>query len=1348
MTYTLNGILRSAVLSILLAAAACSKGDGLPERTESTPSLQISDEISSPRINSFAQDTSGHIWIATFRGLNRHNAHDITQFYATEDPGSIPNNEVFRVHSAKDGKLWVSTTSGIAYYTDKDNFHRPKNWAQTLVYQIAESPDGRMFFNDRSKILEYLPYCDSLRTVIQYREVQSGVQRPLHFLRDGRMTIVWPDSLSMYDPYTYTYLGSVKIPQTVGITADGPEGKLWLGSDNGPFLFNPTDNSFEILPLQLRQEGGLDAQPRTILQYDDDRTLFVTWDREIVMYDSRKGKISRTGDEDFPFMNRLDKQPYLLYKDSGGNVWVSHTMRGYSVLWTSESLFNKNASLVEQFNGQIIQTMTTDSGGRVWFATNNGRLMVYDPEEGRIKEVTPEHRGTNGESITGAITQIFADSQGRLFICSNDGVTRRYNWDGKVLHHERSYPVSRALDFTQDDNGTVWAGAFENEIYALLDDGSLKRVPIFPAGRYYQISLMFNSSVGMLVGAHPANIQVFDPETLEHHPLVDEKTFKEVLGGNLFIPTCVYEDSEGFIWIGTDTSGLLRYDTSTQTIEAIKGSPCEDIAAIEEDNEGNIWVSSLAGLGVWFRETGTFSNYKSADGIGGNYFTDRCSAKLPDGTIVFGGYHGITTVNPDDLKQQVDIPLHLEYLKIHNTLIRPSENSPLKKALPLTDVITLSHRQNGLGISYAALDYHESGRTRYSYMMEGADKYWVEAGNNHEAYYSNLSPGRHLFRVRIGNDSGTVKPKEVSLMVRVKASPWLSWWAILLYLTASGAIVMTLAHYGIKARRSAAAAHKAEQEKEQERRINKMNMNFFANVAHEFRTPLTLISGPISLLSASKNTDSEEKRLVGTVQRSVDRMLKLVNQMMDFNRLEGDALPLQVAEKDIVPILEDSVDIFSEQAKEKGITLEHMFSEKTFPMPVDEDKLGKILMNLLSNSCKYTPEGGSISVLFDVISAQEARQTAPHPENITDSKYARIRVSDSGIGVPDNMKEKIFERYFQVKSASSGSYNLGTGIGLYYVKVLTKLHHGLIWASDRAAGKGTTMTLLLPADQNVYPKGEWGNIPVMPKINVSKVEDEPLPEEDKDGKKTILVVDDEVDIAKYLKEILSPDYRVTCRYDAESALETLKTDYPDLILSDVAMPGKDGYELCREIKRDKDISHLPVILVTAKTTVENQIEGLDSGADAYVNKPFDPFYLRSLIRSQLDNRDRLKSMLQTATSTEEIDQSALSEQDSKFLSSLYSLMENELSNPELDVEKMAEALFISRSKLFYKVKGLTGETPIGFFKQYKLSRAAELLKEGKYPISQIADMTGFSSPSKFSSLFKKRFGVSPSDYKG
>ena len=406
-------------------------------------------------------------------------------------------------------------------------------------------------------------------------------------------------------------------------------------------------------------------------------------------------------------------------------------------------------------------------------------------------------------------------------------------------------------------------------------------------------------------------------------------------------------------------------------------------------------------------------------------------------------------------------------------------------------------------------------------------------------------------------------------------------------------------------------------------------------------------------------------------------------------------------------------------------------------------------MNLLSNAMKFTPEGGNVSVLFDVIPQDEAASITPHPDRITSSRYARIRVSDTGVGIPENLRGKIFDRYFQIKDASKGTYNFGTGIGLYYVKLLTRLHHGDVWSSDRITGKGTTMTVLLPCDQMAYSAEETGVSAPLPKpMAYSPDPEDIMPEESSDGKRTVLVVDDDIDIASYLKGILSSEYNVISRHSADAALEAMKTEYPDIVLSDVAMPGKDGYDFCREIKRDKDLCHLPVILVTAKTTVENQIEGLDSGADAYVTKPFDPFYLRSLIRSQLDNRDRLRNILQTSTSTEEIDNGALSEQDSKFLDSLYRLMEEELSNPDLDVEKMANALFISRSKLFYKVKGLTGETPIGFFKQYKLSRAAELLKKGEYPISQIADMTGFSSPSKFSSLFKKRFGVPPSEYKG
>lgn len=1349
---TINDFVHFVLMAViaLSLSASCNKGSShYYEQPIEQGAVVISDEISNTRINAFVQDTSGHIWIGTFRGLNRLNAHNVFQYYSTEDETSLPNNEVFRLHVDQTGRMWVSTTSGIAFYTDREDFHRPKNWNRTLVYQIAESPDGRMFFNDRSRIYEYLPDLDSLKAVLQYKENQSGATREIRFFGNGTSAIVWPDSLSIYDSYSFSHLKTIPVPSQIGMSAEGPMDRLWLGTENGPVLFDPYDGSFIPLSESVKRDGRLSDTPRDILQYDENRTLFLNRAREIVMYDSRTEKISRYGDEGFPFRNEIIGELSRLYKDSAGNVWVSLGLRGYSNLWTSESGFNTNASLVGQLDGDLIQSMAKDNEGRAWFATSNGTLRVYDPSEGTVK--TPLSGSLTGSGNVGGrvIQQIFGDSHGNLYVFFTSGATVQYTWDGEHLKEIDRWNDTSVLTFMEDRNGTVWIGGFRNAITALLPGGNKRAIPIYPSGGYYQISMLAETSAGFLVGAHPWNIQVFDPETGEHHPLLEERVFKEVLHGNLFIPTCVLEDKEGFIWIGTDTCGLLRYDTSNGTLEEITGAPCEDICSVEEDENGNMWVSSLAGIGVWDRSTETFHNYSSSDGTGGNQFNDRCSVKLEDGTMIFGGYHGITTINPSEMEQQADIPLNLEYLRIHNELILPGNSSPLQKRINLSEKVTLNHRQNGFSIGYGALDYQNSGSTRYSYRLEGVDKYWVEAGNSHEAYYSNPSPGKHLFRVRIGDENGTVMPKEVSLMIKVKASPWISWYAILAYLTILTFILAVLSHYWIRARRSAEAAKKAEMEKEEERRINKMNMSFFANVAHEFRTPLTLISGPVSLLSASPNTDKEEKRLIGTVQKSVDRMLKLINQLLDFNRLEGDSLPLSVYQKDIVPIIKDGIDMFREQAKDKDITLEEILNEKEFPMPVDEDKIGKVLTNLLSNAMKYTPENGAVSVIFDVISSQEAKQTSSHPENLPDSRYARIRVSDTGVGIPENLREKIFDRYFQVKDSSSGTYNFGTGIGLYYVKRLVKLHHGDVWASDRITGKGTTMTVLLPCDPEAYSPEEAGiSVPQPKPVKFVQDIEDTIPEESSDGRKTILVVDDDIDVASYLKDILSSEYNVICRHSADAALEAMKTQYPDVVLSDVAMPGKDGYDFCREIKRDNDLCHLPVILVTAKTTVENQIEGLDSGADAYVTKPFDPFYLRSLIRSQIDNRDRLKNILQTSTSTEEIDVNTLSEQDGNFLDSLYKLMEEELSNPDLDVEKMAESLFISRSKLFYKVKGLTGETPIGFFKQYKLSRAAELLKEGKLPISQISDMTGFSSPSKFSSLFKKRFGVPPSEYKG
>ncbi|WP_373806188.1 hybrid sensor histidine kinase/response regulator transcription factor, partial [Bacteroides heparinolyticus] len=544
------------------------------------------------------------------------------------------------------------------------------------------------------------------------------------------------------------------------------------------------------------------------------------------------------------------------------------------------------------------------------------------------------------------------------------------------------------------------------------------------------------------------------------------------------------------------------------------------------------------------------------------------------------------------------------------------------------------------------------------------------------------------------------------------------------------------------------AARRAQLEKEQEQRVNKMNMSFFANISHEFRTPLTMISGPVTQLCENPKIEDENKQLLYIVQRSVRRMLRLVNQLMDFNKLENDTLKLQVRRTDIISQLQHFVDIFRINANEKGITLNTYGLEDSFLMWLDVDKLDKIVGNLLSNALKFTPNGGKVELCFDVVTREEAGRIFSLTEKDVDTQYVKISVADSGNGIPQEQLEKVFERYYQLNNQTGGTYNWGTGIGLYYARSLALLHHGHLKAGNRSEGGGAVFTLLLPVNDLAYSPEE--RTPSEEEQSMAfplQTQEQFRLEDTEDGKKqTLLVVDDDTEVAHYLKALLSPFYKIVCRFDADSAFKAMSEEAPDLVLSDVVMPGRTGYDLCRQIKEDLQLCHIPVILVTAKATVENQVEGLDTGADAYVTKPFEPNYLLALIKSQLKNREKVRNLLSRYTQTDKIEENVLSPQDNSFMTELYHLMENELSNPELDVARMTELLKISRTKFYYKVKGLTGENPSVFFKTYKLNRAAELIKEGRYTVSEIADMTGFSTLPHFSTSFKRQFGIAPSEY--
>jgi DNA-binding response OmpR family regulator len=453
---------------------------------------------------------------------------------------------------------------------------------------------------------------------------------------------------------------------------------------------------------------------------------------------------------------------------------------------------------------------------------------------------------------------------------------------------------------------------------------------------------------------------------------------------------------------------------------------------------------------------------------------------------------------------------------------------------------------------------------------------------------------------------------------------------------------------------------------------------------------------------------------------------------------------------DVIAQLSNLTDVFRMNAEEKGITFKAYGLEDSVKAWVDDDKLDKICFNLLSNALKFTPYGGKVEFSLDVISHDEAAGLFPLTVQDVDTRYLKIAVRDSGTGIPADQLEKVFERYYQVEHQVGVDINWGTGIGLYFARTLAMMHHGYLKAENQPVGTGAIFTLILPISEASYTEAEKLQLGAAEatglfKTGSIKYTSAPAPVAGENRKK-VLVVDDDTDIIHYLRELLNPYYEVLSRFDADAAYQVIKEEAIDLVVSDVVMSGTTGYELCRLIKENIQISHIPVILLTAKTTVGDQVQGLDSGADAYVTKPFEPQYLLALIQSQLKNREKIKDILSKATDVETLEEDTLSPQDSAFMTELYQLMENELANSELDVSRMTEMLHISRTKFYYKVKGLTGENPSVFFKRYKLNRAAQLLLERKYNISEIADMTGFSTLSHFSTSFKKQFGVSPSEY--
>ena len=1348
----MNKKIKIAIGLLALVLLSCQKTEPQQQRDKDEENgFVVAQELSNSRVQCIAEDKTGQLWIGTFRGLNRYDGHEYHQYFCADDTTGLPDNQIKDVLCDQQGRLWVATVNGVCRYTRQDCFKRIDVKSSNLnIQKLMEDSKGRVSIYNGTEVMRYDEGLQAFHPIIT-RDMTRQQWTWGNCIIDAADQILITENqrILIYEPTTFKLKHEIPLGDNYFFYSEMLSNGLMILSGYGNIRLFDT-KSVKIVPLSLEMEARLTANASIVqaARLLEDNTILLSTSKN-GMFELNLLAQTLHGEGDAGFTRPVpDAMVTQVFQDSRKNVWLGTYDKGlFADYYYKEKFGGSDNYLNRMIDNSSVLAVATDRQQNLWISTLLKGLYVYHTDTQKAELVPLE--GLPAGEQKNAVTHIFCDRDGLLWF-SVGSIVMKCRYEGGRLAILSQTPVPGAMDFEQTDDGTVWVSTSTNDIVGFPTIGEPIVKQAVNADFCFIPSLLRLNDGQMLISAFFQKIVKMNPQTGKLSEL-DIPSMAQCIRRSVYIPTDMLQDSQGDVWIGTVSNGLLRYNLKTNEMTRIGGLSCSDVGSIEEDRQGNIWISTMKGLNRWDRKTGRITSLYKSDGIGGDEFTDRASCQLPNGSLVFGNTDGITMFNPEDIDTLRQTPIRFCDLKIHNQLVRPAADGPIDALLDSCREVRLAHHQNSFSLSFTALDFGEYERVHYYYIMDGFDSDWIDAGNTHAASYANLPTGSYTFRVKATDDtSDEIISEERSLRVVVEPAPANAWWAWCIYLTLAAAIAWYLYRNARRVVAARRAARQAQMEKEQELRTNQMNMSFFANIAHEFRTPLTMIAGPVSQVVKSERLSGDDKSLLTIANRNIQRMFKLVNQLMDFNKLENDTLRLSVEETNVVKVINGVCDYFVYNARERGVTINRFGMEDGLMAWTDADKLEKILTNLISNALKFTPRGGHIDVSLDVADNQ-----------------IKITVADTGKGLPENQLENIFKRYYQLDNQTKGIINWGTGIGLYYSRRLAELHHGSLTAGNRDTGTGAVFTLVYPMVEEAYSEEERQPLEMEDletriqgvqgvQDNSSTPEDSQqsnvlnsLSPELSDERPTLLIVDDDTEVVNYMRLLFSKDYRLITCLDADTALDEMRAEEPNLVLSDVAMPGKDGYELCQEIKQDIQLCHIPVILVTAKITADNQVEGLNVGADAYVTKPFEPAVLSALIQSQLKNRDRVRKLLTKATTTEEegVD-NALSEQDKHFMEELYKLMEEELSNSELDVSRITKLLLISRTKLYYKIKGLTGETPSNFFRTYKLNRAAELLKGGKYTVSEIADLCGFSTQSHFSVVFKKQFGVTPTEYKG
>jgi len=813
----------------------------------------------------------------------------------------------------------------------------------------------------------------------------------------------------------------------------------------------------------------------------------------------------------------------------------------------------------------------------------------------------------------------------------------------------------------------------------------------------------------------------------------------------------IEEDKFGNMWFGSWGEGLNKLEVQSDKFTlytTANGLPNNNVYKVLSDEEGNIWISTSYGISKLDFQNHKSISYDTQDGLQSMEFRLGSGFKGKSGKYYFGGVNGFNIFNPSEIRQNSFVPnLVFTSIKLSGEKI---SKEIIGSSVELIDEINLSYYQNNILFEFAAMELTNPKKNQYSYKMEGFDIDWIYIGNQRSANYTNLDPGEYVFQVKGSNNDGIWNEEGRSIIITITSPPWKTWWAYTLYILALISILYAVRSYELNRIRLKNQLELEHVESVKLKELDQLKSKFFANISHEFRTPLTLILGPLENV-ISKISSLDIKQQLGTAYNNGKRLLILINQLLDLSKLEAGRMKLSATQNDIIPFIKGIFFSFESLARQKKIALQFKSDTESLQVYFDTEKMEQVFYNLISNAIKFTPEGSNQKILVN-FGTENSSNLKNHSLKV---KRIAISIADSGVGIPEDQLPNIFNRFYSVNLPSTDVQE-GTGIGLSLVKEIVELHHGQITVSSEE-GKGSEFTVLLPLgkehlkedelddnlttsfkhDERIYQSEDDNNLELLvPSVQF----------EEHNDKEIVLVVEDNKDVRKFIRQQLDSDFKIIEAKDGEDGFEKAILSVPDLIISDIIMPKINGNELCRKLKNDERTSHIPVILLTAKGGEESKLEGLKTGADDYLTKPFSSKELIIRVKNLIEQRNKLREKFSREHFIKP-GKVSLQSIDEKFLHKVREVIERNIGDEKFSVEFLATEVALSRVQLHRKLKALINMSAGEFILNMRLMRAADLIKQNAASISEIAYMTGFNTPNYFAKCFRKRFGYSPTEYK-